>query len=146
MFCDNPSHERWAKYRAIVGITGRRRTLTSYEALMLWALRHWRTVCREIGEPFILPGTVLDMEPIVNVWLRKSTQSLGLTALTQITTLNNVQGRDFSNLVQVLLGKSISERSLYRIGQMLGVPSFSITKRYTKNQVQKYLKVIALES
>lgn len=120
--------------------------MTPYEALMLWALKHWRTVCRELGEIFVLPDTVLDMEPIVNVWLKESTRSLGLTALTQITTLNNVQGRDFSNLVQVLLGKSISERSLYRIGQMLGVPSFSLAKRYTKSQVQKYLKVIVLES
>jgi hypothetical protein len=141
-FCDSPSEERWAKYRSIVGAKGR--TLTPYQALMLWALRHWRVICKDLGETFRVEEDICTVETKLSRWLERNADAQGVTALSALTTLNSVEGRDFPVLMQLLLGKSISERMFYRIGQTKGVPKFSLTQRYSKTQVQKYMTLIAL--
>jgi hypothetical protein len=141
-FCGWPSEERWAKYRSIVGAKGR--SLTPYEAMMLWALRHWRVICKDIGEVFRVEEDICVVESKLSQWLIHNMKNQGLAAVDKLTTLNSVEGRHIPVLVQLLLGKSISERSLYRIGQTKGMPRFSLTQKYSKAQVQKYLGAIAL--
>jgi hypothetical protein len=140
MFCGNPSDERWAKFRSIVGV--RARTLTPYEALMLWALRQWRVICRDMGIPFRIEEDLLVLERRVNEWLARNVEAQGMTAIEQIATLNNVEGRNFPTLIKLLLGKSVSEKSLYRLGGTPGMPKFSLNQRYSKTQVQMYLSAI----
>ncbi len=142
MFCGNPSDERWAKYRSIVGVQAR--TLTPYEALMLWALKQWRVICRDLDIKFRVEDNLLVLETRVNEWLIKNVDVEGVAAIEQIATLNNVEGRHFPSLIKLLLGKSISEKSLYRMGNLPGMPKFSLNQRYTKPQVQLYLKRIGL--
>lgn len=141
-FCGWPSEERWAKYRAIVGAKGR--TLTPYQALMLWAIRHWRVICKDLGEVFRLEEDIFIVETKLSQWLISNASAQGVTALDKLTSLNAVEGRHFPVLAQLLLGKSISERTLYRLGQMKGMPKFSLSKTYSKPQVQKFLNMIAL--
>lgn len=140
LFCGSPSSERWAKYRSVLGVKAR--TLTPYEALMLWALKQWRVICRDLGIPFRVEENLLVLEKRVNEWMIQNVEAQGVTAIEQIATLNNVEGRNFPTLIKLLLGKSVSERSLYRIGNTPGFPKFSLNQRYTKPQVQKYLNAI----
>ncbi len=109
---------------------------------MLWALRQWRVICRDLSIPFKVEEDLLELEKRVNEWLVKNVEAQGATAIEQIATLNNVEGRNFPTLVKLLLGKSVSERSLYRLGNTPGMPKFSLNQRYSKVQVQMYLNTI----
>lgn len=136
------SDERWAVWREIAGVQKRVRTLTRYEALILWALKHWRVICKDLGQPFALPKNILEIEPMLNQWLLLETNRFECESLECLVSLNAVKGNNFPTLIKVILGESISETSLRRIGNIKGIPPFSRTKTYTKEQVQKYLNHI----
>ena len=145
LFCGDPSDETWARHRAIVGI-GRRRTLTPYEALMLWALRNWRAVCKDLGVKFASPVDLIEAEQMVDRWLVAGHQSFNATAIGQIAGLNQVEGAQLEELVRVILGKSISERTLYRIGQQRGIPAYRRRSQYNKAQIQRIIAAIVQPS
>jgi len=65
-FCEWPSEERWAKYRAIVGAKGRK--LTQRQAVLLWAVRNWRVICKDLGETFRLEEDIAQVERKLRVW------------------------------------------------------------------------------
>jgi hypothetical protein len=113
---------------------------------MLWALRNWRAVCKDLGVSFASPADLIEAEQMVDRWLVAGHQSFSAQAIGQIAGLNQVEGAQLEELVRVVLGKSISERTLYRIGQRRGIPAYRRRNQYNKAQVQRIISAIAQPS
>jgi len=142
ILCGNPAYQAWTVYRKDVNVPARARLLTQYECFMLVIRRHWRQVCKESGVPYKSNPNPREMDQTARVWMNKGHHIKIFQSVQTLNTSGNTPATELLQLIEQVLGKRISERTLRRICDRKGVPPFSRMREYTRIEVQQVMRAV----
>lgn len=112
---------------------------------MIWVRRYWREACADANTRYVSKPSTFQVEDVAKVIAGKY-EKWAPEKLVQpvFIGLDDLTGKQVHAVVQLLSGK-ISERSLRRICDRSGVPTFSRKQKYTRHQILLILKAVSDE-
>lgn len=143
VLCGNPGAQAWTIYRQDVGIDFKRKLLTSYECFLLVIRRHWRQVCKEAGALYKSRPNAFDIDQTARKWMDAGHHMKLVQSVQTLTANGTTPATELLQLIEQVLGKRISERTLRRICDRKGVPPFSRMREYTRVEVQQVMRAVA---
>lgn len=141
--CGNPGAQAWTIYRQDAGIDRKRKLLTPYECFLLLIRRHWRQVCKEAGVPYESRPLPSRIRNVAVEWMNKGHHLKLVQSVQTLTSDGNTSAAELLQLIEQVLGKRISERTLRRKCDRKGVPPFSRMREYTRAEVQQVMRAVA---
>ena len=147
--CGNPSAELWSQCRICAGVSEgkgnkgpKRRNVSEWEAFMIWVRRYWREACEDSLCEYISNPTIFQVQRVAKAiaqkyerWAPKGVSSPIFLGLDELT------GYEVLAVVKLLAGK-MSERSLRRICDRSGVPTFMRKQKYSRHQILQILRAV----
>lgn len=140
--CNASSPRTWAKYRRQCGVTGSKapRFLTARQAFLLLARSKLDIISPIVGckKPKDAEIDIFLIENLAEEWA-KSIQTQGKSITEFLGTISKLEGRQAAQVIEGILGKGISERTLRRKLSAKGI-TFRRRKLYTHAQVCQMIR------
>jgi len=136
----------WAVYRNAVGIdaSDRKRKLTQFEAIMLIVRKNWREISKQVGLPYWRDPDLFRIEAMAEKWVALAASDKWKESISHLVAMDNVKGKNLTVVVETCLGKQISERTIRRRCQAVGMPLFKRKNLYSSRQLMKIVNAVPL--